>query len=109
VQGHVTSDVTTFGGSVILEDDAEVAGDLTTFGGNVRIEGPAKVNGDVAVFGGRLYRDPSSTVGGDVTNFGSGFWTFFIFGLPLIFLGAFIALIVWLVRMLVRPRIAVAA
>jgi Polymer-forming cytoskeletal len=109
IRGHVTGDVTTFGGSVTVEDDAEVAGDLTAFGGSVRLNGPVKVNGDLAVFGGRIHRDSASTVGGDVTNLGGGFWIVLIFGLPLIFLGAFIALVVWLVRLLVRPRVPAAA
>ncbi len=109
IRGHVTSDVTTFGGSVTLEDNAEIAGDVTTFGGNVRIDGPATVNGDLSVFGGRIHRDPASTVGGDVTNFGGGVWMVLIFGLPLVMLGAFIALIVWLVRIITRPRIPAAA
>ena len=109
IRGHVTGDVTTFGGSVTLEDNAEVAGDVTTFAGNVRIDGSSTVNGDLSVFGGRIHRDASSKIGGDVTNFGGGFWIVLIFGLPFIVLGAFIALIVWLVRMFTRPRIPVTA
>jgi hypothetical protein len=109
IRGHVTGDVTTFGGSVILEDNADIAGDLSTFGGNVRIDGSAKVNGDLSVFGGRIHRDPGSTVGGDVTNLGGRFWIVLIFGLPFVVLGAFIALIIWLVRMITRPRIPATA
>jgi hypothetical protein len=105
IRGQVTSDVTTFGGSVILDDNAEVAGDVTAFGGNVRMDGPVKINGDLSVFGGRIHRDPTSTVGGDVTNFGGGFWMVLILGLPLIMVGAFIALVVWLIRVITRPRI----
>jgi Polymer-forming cytoskeletal len=109
VQGHVTGDITTFGGSIILEDEAEVGGDITSFAGSVRIDGPVTVDGDLTVFGGRIRRDPSSKVGGDVTNFGSGFWVVLIFAVPLMMLGAFIALIVWLVRVIMRPRIAATA
>ncbi len=109
VRGHVTGDLTTFGGTVFLEDSAEVGGEVTVFAGDVRLEGPAKINGDLSVFGGRIHRDPSSTVGGDVTNFGGGFWIVLIFALPLIVLGGFIALVVWLVRMIARPRIPAAA
>lgn len=105
VQGHVGGDVTTFGGSIILEYKAEVAGDVTSFGGNVRLDGPVQVRGDLSVFGGRIRRDPSSAVNGDITNFGGGFWVVLIFGLPLALLGAFIALIVWLVRVITRPRV----
>jgi hypothetical protein len=109
VRGHVTSDVTTFGGSVILEDRGEVAGDVAAFGGNVRLDGPVRIDGDLSVFGGRIHRDSTATIGGDVTNFGGGFWMLLIFGLPLIMFGAFIALIVWLVRILTRHRIPATA
>jgi hypothetical protein len=109
VRGHVTGDVTTFGGNVVLEDTGEIAGDITSFGGSVRLNGPVKVNGDLTVFGGRIHRDSSALVGGDVTNFGGGIWIFLIFVLPLLFLGAFIGLIVWLVRILIRPRMPATA
>ena len=65
----------------------------------------AKVDGDAVVFGGHLRRDPAATVGGDVTNFGGSFWLVLIFGLPFAILGAFIALVVWLVRMLTRSSV----
>lgn len=109
VRGHVSGDVTTFGGSVVVEDNGEIAGDTTTFGGDVRLSRGVKVNGDVTVFGGRLRRDPAAVVHGDVTNFGGPIWLFLIFGLPFVVFGAFIALIVWLVRRLLRPAVPVAA
>jgi hypothetical protein len=102
VRGHVEGDVTTFGGNVVVEDQGEINGDTTTFGGNVRLEKGIKVNGGVTVFGGRLYRDSTATIGGDVTNFSGSAWLVLIFGLPLVLLGAFIALIVWLVRRLTQ-------
>lgn len=105
VRGRVAGDVTTFGGSIQIEDEGEVNGDVTTFAGGLRLDGTAKVDGDVTVFGGKLRRDSSSSVGGDVTNFGSGFWVFLIFGLPLMVLGAVIALVVWLVRLMLRRNI----
>ena len=61
------------------------------------------------LFGGRLRRDPTASVGGDVTTFSGGLWMLLIFGLPLLFLGAFIALIVWLVRLVTRHSVPVAA
>jgi hypothetical protein len=109
IRGHVNSDVTTFGGGITIEDNGEIAGGVTAFGGNVRLNGPVKVNGDLTVFGGRIHRDSSASVGGDVTNFAGGIWIFLIFVLPLLFLGAFIALIIWLVRTLIRPRVAATA
>src|SRR5215469_3120900 len=105
IRGHVTGDVTTFLGGVVLEDQGEIAGDTTTFGGNIRLSRGVKINGDVTVFGGRLRRDPEATIHGDVANFGGPIWLFVIFGLPLVILGAFIALIVWLVRRLLRPAV----
>jgi len=109
IRGQVTGDVTTFGGSVVVEDGGEIAGDTTTFGGNIRLNGPVKLNGDVTVFGGRIRRDPQATIHGDVTNFGGPIWLFLILGLPLVLFGAFIALIVWLVRRLLRPAVRAAA
>jgi len=108
VRGRVDSDVTTFGGSVVVEDEGEVGGDTTTFAGDVRLENGAKAN-DITVFGGRFRRDPSASVGGDITNFSGSVWLFLIFGLPLAILGAFIALIVWLVRRLMRPPMPITA
>lgn len=109
VRGRVSSDVTTFGGSIILEDKAQVNGDATAFGGNIHMDDGVKVGGDVTLFGGRLRRDPTATVGGDVTAFTGGLWMLLIFGVPLLFLGAFIALIVWLVRLVTRHSVPVAA
>ena len=65
--------------------------------------------GDVTVFAGRLHRDPAATVGGDVTAFSGSLWLVLIFGLPLVLLGAFIALIVWLIWRLTHPAMPVTA
>jgi len=109
VRGHVGSDVTTFGGSIIVEGQGEVGGDTTSFGGSVRLEKEAKVAGDVTVFGGQVHRDAGATVSGDVTNFSGAGWIALIFGLPLLIFGAVIAFIVWLVRRLMRPAVPVVA
>lgn len=74
VRGHVTSDVTTFGGTIVVEDQGEIGGDAVTFGGGVRLDNQAKVQGDVTVFGGQLHRDATATVRGDVTNFSGAGW-----------------------------------
>jgi hypothetical protein len=102
VRGHVAGDVTTFGGSIVVEDDGQIAGDTTSFAGDVRLDQGVKIAGDITVFGGRLQRDATATVSGDVTNFSGRGWLVLIFGLPLILLGAFLALIFWLVRRLMR-------
>jgi len=108
VRGHVASDVTTFGGSIVVEGQGEIGGDTTTFGGSVRLDKDAKVH-DVTVFGGQVHRDAAATVLGDVTNFGGAGWLVLVFGLPLVIFGAVIALIVWLVRRLMRPALPVVA
>ncbi len=110
VRGHVDGDVTTFGGSVVVEHDGSIGGDTTTFGGDVRLDGGAIVK-DLTVFGGRIRRDSAASVGGDVTTFGggAGLWLFIVFGLPFLILGAFIALIVWLVRHFTRRAVPVPA
>jgi hypothetical protein len=110
IRGRVDGDVTTFGGSIIVEQDASVGGDTTSFGGDVRLGGGTKVK-DVSVFGGRVRRDPGAEVEGDVTTFagGAGLWLFLIFGLPVVLLGAVIALIVWLIRRFTRRSVPVAA
>lgn len=108
IRGKVKTDVTTFGGNVVVEDQGEIGSDTTVFGGNVRLEKGAQVNA-VTVFGGRLQRDPEASVDGDVTTFTGMVWLFLIFGVPFVILGAFIALIVWLVRRMTRPAMPLAA
>lgn len=110
VRGHVNGDVTTFGGGVVVERDAFIGGDTVTFGGDVRLDAGASVK-DVTIFGGRVRRDPQASVGGDVTTFGGGaaLWLFLIFALPVVVLGAVIALIVWLIRRSKRPVVPMAA
>lgn len=109
VRGHVTGEVTTFGGSVILEDQGQIDSDVTVFGGDIRLNKDSKIAGDVALFGGHLRRDPDSSIGGDVSTFTGGIWLFLIFGLPFLVLGGFIALIIWLIRRFSRPAIPATA
>lgn len=109
VRGRVAGDVTTFGGGIVVEDQGQVGGDLTSFGGNLRLEKEAAIGGDVTIFGGRIHRDDSAKIGGDVSTFSGTFWLLLIFGLPFVILGAFIALIVWIVRMLTRHEAPVPA
>ena len=105
VRGRVTGDLTTFGGTVVIEQDGEVSGDTTVFAGDLRLESGARVR-EVTVFGGKFRRDPSASVRGDVTTFGGGaaLWMFIVFGLPFLVVGAFIALIVWLIRKFSRRQ-----
>lgn len=107
VRGHVMGDVTSFGGSVVLEDQGQVDGDLTTFAGSVRLDSGTKVGGDVTVFGGHLRRDPSASVGGSVTNMGGVGWLLLllIVLIPFIVFGALVALLIWLFRRLTQPSV----
>lgn len=109
VRGKVNGDVTTIGGSIVVEDRGEISGDTTAIGGNIRLENSAKIGGDATVLGGRLYRDASAAVGGDISSFTGSVWLFVIFGLPFILLGALIALIIWVVRKFTRPTVPAAA
>ncbi|MFZ0806931.1 MAG: hypothetical protein WAN03_12135 [Candidatus Sulfotelmatobacter sp.] len=109
IRGQVSGDVTTFGGTIVIEDGGEVAGDATSFGGDVRLDKDTQVSGGVTVFGGRVHRDPAASIGGDVTNFSGFIWIFLIFVLPLFVIGGFIALIIWVVRRLTRSSVPVSA
>jgi hypothetical protein len=109
VRGHITSDATAFGGSVIVEDQGQVDGDVTAFAGGIRLGNEGSVKGDVTVFGGRIQRDPKATVGGDVTTMGGPGWIVLILGAPFLFFALFVALIVWVVRRLLRPALPVTA
>jgi hypothetical protein len=108
IRGHVAGDVTTFGGSVAIEDQAEVGGDVTTFAGDIRLDRATSVGGDVAVFGGQLRRESEARVSGDLTAMGGRGWVVPILLAPLIALGLFIALVVWIIQRLRRPAVPVA-
>ena len=103
VKGHVSGDLTTFGGNIVVEDGGQVDGDATTFAGNLHLEKSVAVRGDATVFGGRLDRDPEASIGGDVTHFGGGGWILLILAAPFIILGFLIAGAIWLIRRLLRP------
>ena len=105
VRGHVAGEVTVFGGNVVIEEDGSVGGDATVFGGGVRLEKTAKLGGDLTIFGGKICRDAESQVGGDITNFSGGFWLPLMVALPVIFIGAIVALIIWLIRRFTRTGV----
>jgi cytoskeletal protein CcmA (bactofilin family) len=109
VRGHVSSDVTAFGGSIIVEDQGQVDGDVTAFAGSIRLGNQGSVKGDVTVFGGRIQRDPTTTISGDITTMGGPGWIVLILGAPFFFFALFVALVVWVVRRLLRPAVPVTA
>jgi hypothetical protein len=109
VRGLVAGDVTTFGGSITLEDHAQVSGDVTAFGGDLRLDKAVKVGGDATVFGGQIRRDPEASISGDVTSMGGRGWIVLIFLAPLVILGLFVALLIWLIQRARKPSEPVTA
>jgi hypothetical protein len=109
IRGEVAGDVTAFGGSVTVEDQAQVAGDVSIFGGDARLEREVRVAGDVSVFGGQIHRDPQAAITGDVTSFGGHGWLLPILLTPIVLLGLLVALIVWIIQRTRRPSLPAAA
>lgn len=109
VRGHVTGDVTSFGGNIVIEDQGQVDGDATAFAGGIRLDKEVKVGGDVNVFGGRIRRDAEARIGGEVTAMGGPGWIVPIVLAPLVFLGLLVALVVWIIRLVLRPSVPAAA
>lgn len=108
VRGQVSGDITTFGGSVVLDQGAMVAGEITTFAGDVRADDNTKIAGDVSIFGGRLRRQPSTMVAGEVTVFQSRGLMYLMILSPFLVLAGIIALIIWLIRRNRRPATVMA-
>jgi len=109
IRGLVAGDVTAFGGSVAVEDQAQVAGDVTTFAGNLRLEKAVKLSGDVTVFGGTIDRAPEASIAGDVTTFSGRGWLLLIFVSPFVILGLLVAFVVWLIQRMRRPAVPATA
>lgn len=103
IRGKVAGEVTTVGGSILIEDQAEVAGEVTAVAGNIRLDRDAKVSGDVTVVGGEIRRATEAQIGGDVTSVGGHAWVPLILIAPFLFLGLLVALAVWLVHRFRRP------
>src|SRR5258707_13115567 len=66
IRGQVAGDVTAFGGSIVIEDQAQVAGDGTTFGGDIRLDEAVKEAGHGTVFAGPNRTDPAARISADV-------------------------------------------
>jgi len=103
VAGQVSGDVTTLHGRVVLEGSGQVAGDVTTVMGDVRMDPATQIAGDLTVVGGRIRREQGSQVAGEITDMEGTGWAALILAVPLFFLGAVIALLVWLVQRNRRP------
>jgi hypothetical protein len=107
IRGAVAGDAVAVGGSVVLEQGAQVAGGVTTVVGDVRLQTGTQIAGDVAAVAGMVKRDPQSTISGDVTSLGGAGWMLLILVAPLVLFGGFVALIIWLFQR--RRPVAAAA
>ena len=97
VRGAVTSDAFACGGRIVVEQGGSIAGDAATVAGNISVDNGGSIGGDAAAIGGAVQRLPQGVIGGDVDSLGSG-WLVVMALVPLVMLGALIALIVWLVQ-----------
>jgi cytoskeletal protein CcmA (bactofilin family) len=109
IRGLVAGDVTTFGGSITVEDQAQIAGDVTSLGGNLRLDKAVKVSGDVTIIGGTLDRAPEAGIGGDVTTFSGRGWLLLVVASPFLVLGLLLALVIWLIQRIRRPAVPATA
>jgi len=98
IRGQVAGDAVAVGGSVVLQQGAQVAGGVTAVVGDVRLLTDTQIAGDVVAVAGMVKRDPQSKISGDVTSLGGAGWTLLILVAPLMALGGFVALIIWLVQ-----------
>lgn len=98
VRGHVSGDIFTLNGNIVVEPAGQIGGDLATLGGDVRLESGTQVGGDVAAIGGAVRRDNAAIVGGDVSAVGNRSWAVLIIFLPFAVLAGLVAFIVWLVQ-----------
>jgi predicted acyltransferase (DUF342 family) len=98
VRGQVAGDVVAILGRVVIDDNAEVSGDVVSLVGNVRVNSGAKIAGDLTALAGSVDRNPTAMIAGDVTSMSGTGWIFLILGVPLFFLAAIIAFIIWLVQ-----------
>jgi hypothetical protein len=96
IRGQVAGDAVAVGGSVVLQQGAQVAGGVTAVVGDVRLLTDTQIAGDVVAVAGMVKRDPQSKISGDVTSLGGTGWTLLILVAPLVVLGAFVTLIIWL-------------
>ena len=104
LRGPATGDITAIGGSINIEAGVPVAGDVTAIGGDIRAQSGVAIGGDATAIAGAIRRQPDTQIGGDSTALEGKGWLFLIFVVPFIFLGAVLALIVWLARYLFRSQ-----
>jgi hypothetical protein len=103
VRGQTTGDVVAVAGSVTLETGAQVGQGVTVVLGNASLRSGTQVAGDLVVVGGDLRRDSQTMIAGSITSLEGSIWMLLILIVPLILIGGFIALIVWLIQRSRRP------
>lgn len=92
------------GGNIIVT--GTVKGDLAVVGGSATLEDNAIVDGDVSTVGGNVSRHAGAVVKGAVNSVAGTPVLLGLLLVPLILVGLFIALIVWLVKPKRRPSAA---
>jgi carbonic anhydrase/acetyltransferase-like protein (isoleucine patch superfamily) len=103
VHGQTTGDVVAVAGSVTLETGAQVGQGVTVVLGNASLRNNTQVAGDLVVVGGALRRDSKTMIAGSITSLEGSLWMLLILVVPLLLLGGFVTLIVWLVQRSRRP------
>jgi hypothetical protein len=106
VRGHVSGDIFTLNGNIVVEPEGQIGGDIATLGGDVRLESGTQVGGDIAAIGGTVHRDGAAIVGGDVSALGNRNWAVVIVLLPFLLFAGLVAFIVWLVQRARHPATA---
>ena len=98
IRGQATGDATTLHGSVVVESGGQLSGDGTAVWGDIQAGSGAHILGDATAIAGAVRRDPQATVGGDATALEGTKWLIAIIVPPLIFVGAIVSLIIWLIQ-----------
>jgi hypothetical protein len=98
LRGQSAGDVTVVHGNVVLETGAQIAGDTTAVWGDIRAESGTQIGGDATAIAGKVRRDGQSVMSGDVTALEGTKWLLVIIVPPLLFMGAIVALVIWLLQ-----------
>jgi len=69
-KGAEVDEVVSFGGDILVQEDAHIRGDLVAMGGDIDVERGALIDGDVVSFGGSLSLGEDCTVRGDASAMG---------------------------------------
>ena len=103
IRGKVSGDAFALHGDVVVESGGELAGDVSTLLGDIRVADGAKIGGDVASIAGSVRKQPTGLIGGEVASLSGSAWLLLICLVPLVFLGAIVGLIIWLVQRSHKP------